>query len=178
MTGGNWLRDLRQRFEKFLSGSRPADPLYLSNRTWKDKLRPAAWIAGPVALLIVLMVIGFLPHSRPADSLEHALNETIPALAEEPSPAPKLTPKDFEVVDLRILRDQNPPMIAGLVRNNTNRSVSSVEVSYYLAAADGSKLATERMAVQNLQPHQSVPFQAPLTVDKAEYALVREVRQN
>jgi hypothetical protein len=178
MNPEGWLSQLRRRFEKVLSGSAPSDPLYLSNRTWKQKLRLASLIAAPVVLLGVIILVGStdMLHLIKSDPYEHNLKQTAPVRTAA-LPDPKLTPKDLDVVDLRIVRDKTP-VITGLVRNNTDRAVGSVEVSYYLADGAGSLMGSESTAVENLQPHASVPFRTPLKTLNAQFVLVRDVHAN
>src|ERR1035438_7458151 len=49
---------LRARIEIFLSGQPHSDPLYLTNRTWQQKLKIASLIAVAALLLITLVTIG------------------------------------------------------------------------------------------------------------------------
>jgi len=177
----SWPDKLYQRFERKLSGRAPSDPLYLSNRTWKQKLRLAALIATPVVLLGALVVVSSTDwlHFRKANPYEHPLAE-----APAPAPAPKqtsdtkLAPSDLEVVNIRIAKDVNPPVVTGLVRNNTGRKVDSAEVTFYLADNDGSVIGTQTASVGNVGPHGSVNFTAPLKIAQAGYVLVRDVRAN
>src|ERR1039457_2077469 len=54
------LGPLRDKIELFLSGGQaPSDPLYLTNRTWKQKLRLALVIATPTALLFCALALVF-----------------------------------------------------------------------------------------------------------------------
>jgi hypothetical protein len=171
------LDRLRQRFERFLSGRAPSDPLYLTNRTWAQKLKVAALIAVPVLALGALVMVGATDmfHLTKVDPYEHPLTEAQAVSDTKPTPDPKLAPTDLEVVDIHIARDENPPVVTGVVRNNTNQKVDSVEVSFFLADDGGSLLGTEIAQVQDVGPHGNVTFRAPLKITNAEYVLVREV---
>jgi hypothetical protein len=172
---------LRARYEVFLSGRAPDDPFYLTNRTWRQKLRTAALIATPVVLLAGLVTVGAtdLFRSHKADSLDHLASEApAPADTKKHLPDPVLASSDLEVVNIRIARDARPPSVTGVVRNNTSQRVESAEVSYYLSDAAGSLLGTDSTDVANLAPHGSVSFRMPLKVAKAEYVLVRDVHPN
>jgi hypothetical protein len=174
------LDRLRQRFERFLSGRAPSDPLYLTNRTRAQKLKVAALIAVLVLILGALVMVGATDmfHFSKVDPYEHPLAEAQPARDTKPTPDPKLTRTDLEVINIHIARDENPPVVTGILRNNTSQKVDSVEVSFYLADGRGSLMGTETTQVPGVGPHNSVTFRAPLKIASAEYVLVREVHSN
>jgi hypothetical protein len=175
------LGAFRDRFERFLSGRAPSDPLYLSNRTWKQKLVLASLIGVPLLILAALVAIGSTDVFRlnKADPYYHPIAEAPPnAAAPQPAPDPKLLAGDLEVVNIRILKDVVPPVVTGIVRNNTSRDVGSAEITYYLADEQGSLMGSESTSVQKIGPHASVAFRAPLKMEKAEYVLVRDVHPN
>jgi hypothetical protein len=177
----SWLGRLRQRFERFLSGSAPSDPLYLTNRTWAQKLKLAGLLAAPVLILGVLAMVGATNMFRPAkvDSDERPRTEAPPAApAARPAPDPQLNPAELEVLSIRIARDENPPVVTGAIRNNSNRRVDSAEVSYFLSDTHGSLMGQETAQVQGVGPHNTVTFRAPLKIANADSVLVREVHAN
>jgi hypothetical protein len=169
---------LRARIEQFIAGPPPDDPLYLTNRSLKQRLKLAALIGLPVVLLAALVMIGVLDLFRihAVDPFERPPTEAAPPVAPQKRlPEPKLTVADLEVVNIRIAKDAHPPMVTGVVRNNTNEKVDSAEVSYYLADNQGSLVGTDTTDVQNLAPHSSVTFRMTLKVARAEYVIVRDV---
>ncbi|HVN04638.1 MAG TPA: FxLYD domain-containing protein [Bryobacteraceae bacterium] len=172
----------RGRFERYLSGQAPTDPFYLTNRTWQEKLKTAALVAVPVLLLVALILIGVTDvfHLHKADPYDHPAAEAAPptTTARTHLPDPKLAPAGLEVVDIRIARNSRPPAVTGIIRNNTDHSVSSAEVTYLLADTDGSLVGVETAAVANLKPHASAAFRSELKSGSAEFVLVREVRAN
>lgn len=173
---------LRERFDRFLSGRAPSDPLYLTNRTWAKKLALVVLIALPVLLLIALVTIGsadLLRFHKVDDPYDHTVAEAPPpVVAPKPVADPTLRATNLEVVNIRLMRDVDPPAVAGTVRNNTSQKVDSAEVSYYLADGQGSLMGSESTVVHNVPPHGTVIFRAPLKMAKAEYVLVREVHPN
>jgi hypothetical protein len=178
---GRRYDDLRARVEVLISGRPPDDPLYLTNRTWQDKAKTAALIAGPVLLLIALVTIGVTdlfrfhkvdPYDRPPAEAQ------VPIVPKKRLPDPILAPAPLEVVNIHIARDSHPPVVTGIVRNNTNDKVDSAEVSYYLADPEGSLLGTETTEVANVEPHGSVTFRMALKIDHAQYVIVRDVHLN
>jgi len=175
------LDPLRARIEIFISGRAPNDPLYLTNRTWQQKLKIASLIGVPVLVLIALVTIGAtnLFRFNQVDPYEHPPTEVPQAAAPQKRlPDPILAPADLEVVNIRIARDPHAMMVTGTVRNNTNQKVDSAEVSYYLADTEGSLVGTDTTDVANVEPHGSVTFRMPLKVAKAEYVIVRDVHPN
>ena len=178
------IAQLRERIEIFISGRPAADPLYLTNRTWLQKLKLGSLIAAPVLLLIILGTIGAANRLRvdKVDPYEHPAVEAAPAAEAPPPPATQKPLPDaisasteLEVVNMRIARDARPPMVTGMVRNKTDRKVESAEVSYYLSDAAGSLVGTDKTEVANVEPHGSVAFRMPLKAAKAEYVFVRDV---
>ena len=173
---------LRERMEIFISGRAPSDPLYLTNRTWQQKLKIAALIVAPVLLLIVLVTIGATNplrfHKVEADQRPPVEAPPPPAVPQKPLSGPVSASTDLEVVNIRIARDAHPPVVTGMVRNKTNRKVDSAEVSYYLADTKGSLVGTDRTDVANMEPHGSVTFRMALKIPNAQYVFVRDVHPN
>ncbi|HUO31851.1 MAG TPA: FxLYD domain-containing protein [Bryobacteraceae bacterium] len=171
----------RGRFEQFLSGRAPTDPFYLTNRTWQQKLKIAALVAAPVLLLIGLIVIGSTDvfHLHQADPYDHAIEASQKAAPVRMHlPDPNFSPAGLEVVDIRIAQDSRPPAVTGVIRNNSDHSVSSAEVTYLLADADGSLVGVETASISNLKPHSSATFRGELKSGRAQFVMVRDVRAN
>lgn len=172
---------LRARVEVLISGRAPDDPLYLTNRSWQQKVKLAALIAAPVVLvfLLVMMAATDVFRFHKADPYEHPIADApAPAVPQKRLPDPVLSSADLEVVNIKISRDAHPPVVTGIVRNNTGEKVDSAEVSYYLADTEGSLVGTDSTDVANVQAHGSVAFRMPLKVAKAEYVIVRDVHPN
>jgi hypothetical protein len=168
---------LRERMDIFISGRAPSDPLYLTNRTWRQKLKIASLIVATVLLLTILLTIvatnpfGF--HRVVAEERPPA-DAPLAAAPQRPSSGPLTASTELEVVDVRISRDARPPVVTGTVRNRTGQKIDSAEVSYYLADAAGSMVGTDTTEVVNLEPYGSVAFRAPLKVARAVYVIVRD----
>jgi hypothetical protein len=173
-----WLAGVRQRLDAFLSGAPPSDPLYLSNRTWTQKLRPVALIGIPVLIMALVIVAAATDslHLRRANPYDRpAAAEPVPTA---PETAVESSPQALEVSNLHIARDVHPPVVTGEFRNNTDHPVHSAEITYFVADNNGSVLATESAQVLEVGPHRVVTFRAPLKSSQADYVLVREVRAN
>jgi hypothetical protein len=169
---------LRERFDRFLDGRPPSDPLYLSNRTWKQKLSFGALIAAPAVILLALLAIGSTGMFRlnNVDPYEHSVAETAPPAPPKIAADPKLNRPDLEVLNIQFIQAPGKPVVSGIVRNNTDRIVDSAEVSYYLSDSRGSLIGSETTTVRNIEAHASVPFRATVMSPNAAYVLVREVR--
>ena len=188
--GNSQLGRLRKRFdpwrariEIFLSGQAPSDPLYLTNRTWQQKLKAASLVAAPVLLLIALVTIGATVRLRsgkvdPYETPSTEAESPPPAATQKAVPDPISASTELEVVNLRISRDAHPPVVTGTVRNKTGRKIDSAEVSYYLSDTAGSLVGTDKTQVANVEPHGSVGFRMPLKITNAEYVFVRDAHPN
>ncbi len=179
---GWWKRfdPILVRIDRLISGKAPADPLYITNRSWQQKAKNAALAGAPVLLLIIVVAMGStdLFRFRKVNPYEHTLREAAARPSSERLPELVLRPADLEVVNIRIAKDSGSPSVTGIFRNNTNQKVDSAEVTYYLADTDGSLLATETANVANVQPHGSVAFHAPLKTANAEFVIVGDVHLN
>lgn len=169
---------LRARFETFISGRAPDDPLYLTNRSWKHKLIVGAVVSVPILILLVVVLLAttnvFRTHDENPYERPVAENQA-PSVPVRHLPDPTIAPSDLEVVNIHIVRTAHPATVTGELRNNTSRKVNSAEVSYYLADEGGSLLGTETLDVDNLAPHGSTTFHLPLKQPNAEYVIVRTV---
>ena len=70
-------------------------------------------------------------HTTNSNPYERPLADALPVTKRTPDP--KLTRTDLEIVNIRIARDENPPVVTGVVRNNTNRNVDSATVIFDVA---------------------------------------------
>src|ERR1700683_5391654 len=89
------LEPLRQRVETLISGHAPSDPLYLTNRTWQQKLKTAALIVVPILLVIVLVTAAANYRLRSDNVDPNAIPiAEAPLPAATPSPATQKTSLD------------------------------------------------------------------------------------
>jgi len=66
--------------------------------------------------------------------------------------------------------------VAGTVKNNTGRLIHTTEIILNLTDKTGSHLGAVSAQVDNLAPHATMKFQAPIEQKDAAFALVREVQ--
>ena len=169
---------LRSRFEDFISGRAPNDPLYLTNRTLQQKIKIAALVAVPVVILLALVLAATTDvfRSRRSDPYEHPVAQAQISTTQAPSlPAPTLALTELDVVNIRIVKDPRSPLVTGVVRNHTNAKVDAAEVSYYLVDEQGNVVGTDTTEVQNVAARGSAVFRVPLKIPHAQYVLVRDV---
>jgi hypothetical protein len=173
-----WLGPLGGLVDRILSRPAPSDPLYLSNRTFDQKVRLALLIAVPCVILTggVLLLL----------SNTFQANDTGPAA--EPSAAvlaAKLLPnidktikievnKDVQVLEAHV-ESQGGMKVAGVVKNNTDRMIHTTEIVLNLTDRTGSHLGAVSVKVGDLAPNATVRFQVPIEQKDATFALVREV---
>jgi hypothetical protein len=170
---------LRGLLERVLLRPAPSDPLYLSNRTFDQKVKAGLAIAVPC--LIVAGVTALL--------LSHYFQAKGPGPAPEPSAAElaaKLLPNVDKTIHVEAHRDvqvseahverEGGMKVAGTVRNNTDRLIHTTEVILNLTDQGGSQLGAVSVHVDNLAPNATVKFQIPIEQQDAAFALVREVR--
>lgn len=177
----SWLDRLWQRFDRFLSGSANSDPLYLSNRSWRQKLKLGALIAAPFLILGALAMVGatdIFRSTAPRPYEPPPVAEAHPAPARSSTSDPHLSAGDLEVVTIRLSKSENPPVVIGTLRNNSDQNVSSAEVRFDLNDRRGSRVGSDTLQIQNLAPHSTANFSAPVKVADAAFVLVREVHSN
>jgi len=174
-----WLGPLRGLVDRVLSRPAPSDPLYLSNRTFDQKVKLWLAIAVPCLILAGVTVLG----------LSHFFRTERPGPAPEPSAAvlaPKLFPnadktikiqvdRDVQVLDAHVEREGGVK-VAGTVKNNTDHLIHTTEIILNVTDSTGSHLGAVSARVDNLAPRATAKFQVFIEQKDAAFALVREVQ--
>jgi hypothetical protein len=174
-----WLGPLRGLLERVLLRPAPSDPLYLSNRTFDQKVKLALAIAVPCLIVVGVTALG----------LSHFFHASEHGPAAEPSGAElaaKLLPnvdkiasievnKDVQVLEAHVEHEGGAKVI-GTAKNNTDRLIHTAEIILNLTDQTGSVLGAVSASVDNLAPNATVNFQVPIAQTDAAFALVREVR--
>jgi len=169
---------LRRPVERFLAGGvAPSDPLYLTNRTFGQRLRTAVVVAVPCMILIGLVGLGVSSYIRvkdqPAPELTTAeLKEKIlPNLARN---IQITTNRDLEVVEAHVETGPTPALL-GTVRNNTGHAIEDARVVFDLTTDSGARLGAVAAKIIRVDAMSTTPFRIAVEQDTAAFALVREV---
>jgi len=169
------LGPLRGPVERWISGGARQDPLYLSNRTFGQKLIGWMKVGVPLLVVVVAVIFAFRAHQRtdkPAEVLSPA-EVAAKMLPELNKPIHVDTNTDLEVVEVYV--DHAADKLLGKVRNTTSHTIQSGEVDFVLTGVTGTQVGAISVKVNKLAAGETVPFALPL-VDKAAIAAqVREV---
>lgn len=164
---------LRAMLDRLISGRAPSDPLYLSHRSWKQKLRLGLVVGIPCLLLAGVVALGlshiFAPERAPSKAPTNA--QIVANLLPNLEKTVDTTPKEVEIQDLHT-ETVGPPKIVGTLKNNTDRVVA-VEFTIDLTDIRGSKLDAVTERVEKSPAKSSVPFEFPIDDKDAAAALVR-----
>lgn len=166
--------------DRKLNAAGPADPLYLSNRTFAQRMK--VWMALGLPAVLVLAGVGLAlagvfsastSISPPPGGLTDA------QIAEKMLPDLKNDMKiqsqtDVDVEDVHVV-DGIPPHLVGLARNKTDHVISKLEMSFDLTDPIGSRQGAVTTEIKNIAAKSTAPFQIPLETHRAAFALVREV---
>jgi hypothetical protein len=169
---------LRDKIEVFLNGGRPSDPFYLSNRTWKQKIRAPLLIGIPTAILFVALALVFTNVFSPKTAPPKPLTPTdlmanlLPNLQDT---VHIRAYTDAEIASLRVVREVGPPRISGAIKNKTSHAIT-VELDIDLADRNGSRVASITERVSNAQPNAVTQFEFPVANPTTTYAIVRKIR--
>jgi len=167
-----------RKIERFVAGSGPSDPLYISNRTLGQKVKLGLLIGIPVLAIGGIVALALSNYFNPAASEQKAA-----AVAAKPgSVTAKILPDlaknyrsdndtDCEVTEAMVSNNA----LVGKLRNNTGRTVNLADIIFDVTNVDGSQLGAVSVRVENIAPHATVDFRLPLEQKTARNALVREV---
>jgi hypothetical protein len=164
---------LRGWLDRFINGRAPSDPFYLTNRTWKQKLRSSLLIAIPCALLAGVVALGlshlYAPKTAPPRPPTPAeIAASIPVdLTKDVDP----TPLEAQIQELHPDTVGSPKLI-GTLRNNTDHTIA-VEFAVDLTDVHYSKVDAVTVRVEKAPAKSAVPFQFPIKDANAAYAVVQ-----
>lgn len=164
-----------------ISGSGPADPLYLSNRTMGQKLKTWATIGVPLTFVlggVGLVLLGYFDAQKPVAPPPGGLSNAEIAAQMLPNLNKDLhieSQHDLDVEDVHIVNG-SPARLAGVAKNNTDHAIAKAELIFDLTDRTGSRQGAVSTEIQNIASKSSVPFQFAIEQSSAFFALVREVR--
>jgi hypothetical protein len=170
------LGPLRGPVGRWLSGGGRQDPLYLSNRSFGQKLVGWVKVGVPLLVVVVAVVIAFRMHRRvdkPAELLSPAevAAKTLPDLNK---PIHVDSDTDIEVLEVYVDHAAGDRLV-GRVRNTTTHEIQAAKVDFTLTGADGSQVGAISVKLNKLAAGETVPFAQPISGKTAVFALVREV---
>jgi hypothetical protein len=174
-----WLGPLRGLLERVLLRPAPSDPLYLSNRTFDQKVKVGLVIAVPCLIVVGVTALGlshFFQAKGPGPASEMSGAELAKRLLPGMDTTVKIeVNKDVQVLDAHFEREGGMKVV-GTVKNNTDHVIHTTEIVLNLADATGSQLGAVSARVDNLAPNATGSFQIPIEQTDAAFALVREVQ--
>jgi hypothetical protein len=177
--GGIKQTGLFQRaWSRMIDGRPPSDPLYLSNRSLSQKIRIGILIAVPILALGALVGLA-LSDRLPA---RHRPPPATPTAAQIARAYPDLgkpiqvgAAKDVEVIEVSV-EPTDPPVVAGLVRNKSDRAHTQVTLILELMDKRGSQLGAVSTTIEKLEGGGKKTFRFPVSQAGARVVIVREVR--
>ena len=162
----------RKLLDRLLAGRAPANPFYLTNRTWKQRLKSGLLMGIPCVLLAGAVALGlsylYAPRTEPTTA------EIVARLLPDLEKTVDRTPKEAEILDLRP-DTAGSPKIIGTLRNHADRTIT-VEFTVDLTDIFGSKLDAVTERVEKAPAKTDVPFQFPIRDENAAIAVVRSLR--
>lgn len=171
-----WLGPLRGPFERLLSGSAPADPLYLSNRTSSQKLKSWSLIGIPCLILALGIGVTLSDLLDPPDSApvkEPSASEIAAKLLPHIEREFKTTPdSDVQVVEVKVEGSH----VIGVVRNTSTREVALAELVIDLTDSSGSQVGAVNATIEKIPASSEKAFQIPIKQPNAAFSLIREIK--
>jgi hypothetical protein len=173
-----WLGPLQGPLERFLFRPAPSDPLYLSNRTFDQKVKRGLLIAVPCLILaggVLLALSNIFQANQPGPAPEPSAAELAAKLLPNVDKTINIeVNKDVQVLDAHI-ESSGGLKVAGTVKNNTDHVIHTTEIILNLTDKIGSHLGAVSGEVDNLAPNATMKFQFPIELKDAAFVLVREI---
>ena len=173
------LGPLRGLLERVLFRPAPSDPLYLSNRTFDQKVKVGLAIAVPCLIVVGVTALGLshIFHAKgPGPDAEMSGAELAKKLLPNMDTTVKVeVNKDVQVLDAHVEREGGMKVV-GTVKNNTDRLIRTTQIVLDLTDRTGSQLGAVSARVDNLAPNATGSFQIPIEQTDAAFTLVREVQ--
>jgi len=171
------------RLRKFLesivfAGMRPTeDPLYLSNRTIRQKIKLGVLIGLPLVVVGALLLYALNEHKNPRQAPAAQLTPEQIAQKMLPNLNGDLkvdSNRNLEVMDVHVQQGK-PLRLTGEVRNKTSHAIQNAQIVFDLTDKLGSRLGAVSTTVARIEANASARFDFPIPQPNAAFALVREV---
>jgi hypothetical protein len=173
-----WAGRQRARIDKWISGGpAPTDPLYLTNRSWGQKIKTWSVVAVPLLILIggVALTLSSLmspPDTKPTAEMTSA--EVAAKILPNLKNLKIDSNRSLDVLELSIV-ERGGTRLVGVVKNLTNHEIASADISCDLTDAGGTQLGAVTVTVENIPPSSTKPFEMELKQTATAFALVREI---
>jgi hypothetical protein len=179
-TESRWMRflgPLREPVDRLISGGGNQDPLYLSSRTFGQKLLDFLKVSLPLAVVVGGIVFAFQSYHRedkPPEILSDAERaaKMLPDSLNKPIHVDTNTEVEVEEV---FIDHTGSDKLVGKLHNNTNREIENGYVDFTLTGDTGTQVGSVMVRVKNLAAGGSMPFSEPIGEKDAKFALVRGV---
>jgi hypothetical protein len=165
--------------ERFLSAPAPNDPLYLTNRTFGQKMQRVLLFGVPVVVLlagITVALIAFGPKPVPKVVKEPTNAEIMAKVLPNLNQGIELdSNKDVEVQEVHFEHSGGNLMV-GSMQNKSDHLIREAVVVFDLADIHGTQLGGITVTESDLAPGAVRKFQKGIEQSDAKFAVVREVR--
>jgi hypothetical protein len=172
-----------KRLERFFTGGRSHDALYVTNRTTGQKIRFFLLIGTPVLAIAIFLSLAMLNYFDPPVRPEGAVVAKAPTGEVTAKILPHVDKdlavsteysRDIEVLEAAVSRS-GEHTISGKIRNTTDHTVTLAELIFDVTDDEGSQLGGVSVRIENVPAHAIMPFKTVLQQQNARSALVREV---
>jgi hypothetical protein len=168
---GRWIESI-----VYAGLERPSDPLYLSNRTPRQRTVLVLLLAVPFLIVGGVLLAAWWrgvpdgPERVPPEKSTPAARGTASNTASE-----RKAPEGVEVVEAHVDRTGRPKLIA-TIRNRGTRPVSRVVVAFALLDRNGSRIGAIQALVDDLTPGSSRNLAIPIIQSDAVSVMVSEIQ--
>jgi hypothetical protein len=163
--------------ERVLSAPSPSDPLYLTNRTFGQRLTRLLLIVIPMVVVVAAVVVAlgyFAPKTaKPAKEMT-AAEIAARVLPDFDKDIQVEANKEVQVLDAHF--EHAAALLVGSIQNKSARTIQEAVVVFDLADARRSLLGGITVTETNLAPGAVRQFKQPIVQNTAAYAVVRDVR--
>ena len=174
-----WVGRQRARIDSWISGGAgPSDPLYLTNRTWGQKLKTWSVVAVPLLILLggVALTLSSLvnpPETKPVADLTAAevAAKVLPNLKD----LKVESNRSLEVMEVRVVRSGNVTKMVGLVKNLTTHEIATAEIGCDLTDSGGTQLGSVSVLVEKIPASGTKQFELDLKQTETAFVLIREI---
>jgi hypothetical protein len=169
----------RDRVDRWLAGPAASDPLYLTNRTPWQKIRPMLVISLPIIVLMGGLGLGLAnilglnkPLQPPPPSMSNAeiAKKMLPVLNGD---LHVTSQHDVDIQDVII--PAGSLKLQGIAKNMTDHAIRHVHVVFDLTDRAGSRQGAVSTDLENIPSKTAKPFQFSIPQKLAAFAIVRDV---